>query len=95
MFNAPEYQWDEAKSASNLTKHGIAFSLVEHLDWNSALTEKQFRNSESRYITYAPIAGRLYVLIWTERFDRIRVISLRKANKRESLYYAKYYHTNR
>ena len=91
MFNDPEYQWDETKAESNLAKHGVDFNLVKQLDWNSALTKKQFRNGESRYFTHAFITGRLYVLIWTERFDSIRVISLRKANKREGLYYARYY----
>ncbi|WP_255449710.1 BrnT family toxin [Shimia ponticola] len=38
---------------------------------------------EPRWITMGYLDGRMVVLVWTERGDTVRVISLRKANERE------------
>ncbi|WP_338021221.1 BrnT family toxin [Azomonas macrocytogenes] len=82
-----KYEFDPAKSATNLEKHGVSFDAVEDFEWENAMVEEDNRNSygEKRYIAYGPIRDRLYVLVFTPRADRFRIISLRKANRREQL----------
>lgn len=78
-----EIEWDEAKRKTNVKKHGVDFSLVPELNWEHALTLEQQHGDEKRFETIAPIEDRLYVLVWTQRIAKLRVISFRKANKRE------------
>lgn len=80
------YTWDEAKRRENLRKHGVDFAIVEGFDWlNSIASEDDSeRYAEARFISIGPIGDRLYVLVWSPRGDdEVRVISLRKADKRE------------
>ena len=41
------------------------------------------RYGEERYVATAPLEGRLHVAAFTVRADKLRIISLRKANRRE------------
>jgi uncharacterized DUF497 family protein len=91
MKNELNYEWDEAKREANLTSHGIDFATVELFDWDNALTVDQLHLVEIRYLSYAPVQSRLYALVWTRREGKIRVISFRKANKREVVAYEKSY----
>lgn len=78
-------EWDEEKRAANLTKHGVDFAVAERIDWAAALTAEDARAAygERRLVTLADIDGRLHFCAWTYRGNRIRIISLRKANRRE------------
>ncbi|HHJ14531.1 MAG TPA: BrnT family toxin [Gammaproteobacteria bacterium] len=80
-----EYEWDDSKAASNLCHHGITFELIVDFAWDKAIIIEDERKDygESRWVAYGPIGERLYCLVFTVRVDRIRVISLRKANSRE------------
>ena len=80
-----KYEWDEAKRQKTLRERGFDFADVVYLDWNTAVTKQDLREeySEPRYITVGLIDGRLYVCAWCLRHDKIRIISLRKANNRE------------
>jgi len=78
-----EVEWDERKRKSNANKHGVDFTRVHDLNWEHALTLEQQHGDEKRFETLAPIEDRLYVLVWTQRSKKVRVISFRKANKRE------------
>ncbi|QJE74018.1 BrnT family toxin [Aerophototrophica crusticola] len=80
------YEWDEAKRQANLAKHGVDFALAADLEWNTALTvpDTRFGYGEERNTTFGFIRDRLYALVWTPRADGVvRIISLRKANRRE------------
>lgn len=77
------------KVAANITKHGIDFTAIEAFDWDSAIINEEFRHGESRWIAHGFIGNRLHVVVFAERGDVIRVISLRKANQREVRNYAK------
>lgn len=83
------FDWDEAKRTANLAKHGVDFTDAVRMDWSVALTEEQVRGGEVRCLTYAPLDGRLYALVWTQRGQAIRLISLRRANRREYDRYVK------
>lgn len=77
--------WDENKAAANLAKHGVAFDAVADFDWQTAeiTVDRRRAYGEVRNLATGYIGERLYVLVYVERSDDIRVISLRKANARE------------
>jgi uncharacterized protein len=79
------YEWDENKCAANLAKHGVDFAIVEDFEWDTASVEPDTRKDygEPRFIATGYIGTHLYVLVFTPRKGRIRVIGLRKANPRE------------
>lgn len=87
-MRAVEYEWDEAKRAANRQKHGGDFSAVFDFDWRTAATEPQTMGGEARALSFGVIGDRLHALVWTTRDARVRVISLRRASRRETLRYA-------
>jgi uncharacterized DUF497 family protein len=84
-------EFDSAKSAKNAITRGLPFELVVMLDWGAAHTVVDDRRDygETRFITYASLAGRLHVVCYVKRGDGRRIISFRKANDREIAKYAK------
>jgi uncharacterized protein len=85
MAAAELFVWDEEKRAANLRKHGADFALVERFDFAGAviITDDRRDYGETRYRAFGAVGKRLYALVFTRRGDRIRIISLRKANARE------------
>ncbi len=81
-------EFDAAKNAANLLKHGVGLEQFAEMDVTVALIVSVMANGEAREVVIAPIAGRLYVGVITRRALVIRVISLRKANSRERKHYA-------
>lgn len=84
------YEWDEAKRLKNLETHGVDFKAASSFSWDDAIIVRDERHSygELRLVAYGPIGGRLYALVYTPRKMVRRVISLRKANRREQAAYA-------
>ena len=84
------YEWDPAKARQNLRKHGVDFAdAVTVLEDDAALTIRDpFSEQEQRWITLGMDAfGRLLVVVYTWRGDRIRLISARLATPRERRQY--------
>ena len=77
------YEWDEAKRHSNRSKHRLDFTAIEAFDWDTASTKPDNRHGELRFVATGYIGSRLHIVVYTERGDRMRIISLRKANPRE------------
>ena len=79
-------EWDPAKARSNLRKHGVRFAdAVTALEDADAVTVRDEREDEERWITIGMDAeGRLLVVIFTWRGERIRLISARPATRREA-----------
>jgi uncharacterized DUF497 family protein len=79
------YEWDETKREKNLAIHGVDFSAIELFDWEDAIVEMDKGRSydETRYAALGPINGRLHAVVFTLRGENYRIISLRKANRRE------------
>jgi uncharacterized DUF497 family protein len=77
--------FDNAKNEINEWKHGISLSVAEAIDWSSVWSAPDDRRDygELREIGYAVIGTRLYCVVFTQRGETFRVISLRKANNRE------------
>ena len=74
-----------------LEERGLDFADVASADWANALTQEDIRAQypETRYVTEAPIHGRLCFVAWCRCGSAMRIISLRKANDRERKRYAK------
>jgi len=83
-------EFDATKNALTIAKHGVDFAMVDAFEWDSALVVEDTRRDygEMRLIALGYIGNRLHVLAFTIRDERIRPISLRKANKREIKRYA-------
>lgn len=77
--------FDPAKEAANLAKHGVSLAEAARLDWGMALVSLDDRHAygEQRQVALAAMDGRLWVVVFTDRPEGRRVISLRKANLRE------------
>ena len=85
-----QFEWDEEKAALNLKKHGVRFetaALVFCDENRIELFDAEHSSEEERYNTIGLVDNILFV-VYTERKNRIRLISARPANKTErSLYY--------
>ncbi len=77
--------FDPAKDEINRRKHGISLGAADLGDWQQAWIARDERRDygEPRWYAYLPIAGRVFVVVYTERADVTRIISLRRANPRE------------
>lgn len=82
-------EFDLAKDASNLEKHGLSLALAAELDWDAALVwvDERHDYGELRMIALAPDTGILYYVAFVDRGEMRRIISLRKANRREVKHY--------
>ncbi len=84
--------WDEAKNRSNFAKHGLDFADAERVLTGPCVTfvDDRFDYGEERLITLGLLADRVIVIAHAPRGDDItRIISIRKANRREQKIYQK------
>ncbi len=81
-------EFDEAKRQANLRIHSIDFIGCDAIWDNFTITreDKRHRYGEKRLVTFGLLKG-VVVLVYTQRADRLRIISLRKAEKYEARYY--------
>lgn len=84
-----EVEWDAAKAADNLRKHGVDFAeAATALHDEHALTIKDDRANEQRFVTMGMDAlARVLVVVYVWRDDRPRLISARVATPRERQQY--------
>jgi uncharacterized DUF497 family protein len=82
--------FDHTKDAANLIKHGCSLSDASLIEWETLWAKPDSRRDygEPRQIGFAYLGLRLYCVIFTDRGDERRIISLRKANNREIKHYA-------
>jgi uncharacterized DUF497 family protein len=82
-------EFDPAKDATNQAKHGVSLALANELDWEAALvwTDDRFVYGELRMVALAPRTGILYYVAYVDRGKVRRIISLRRANRREVRHY--------
>jgi uncharacterized DUF497 family protein len=85
-----EIEFDQRKSAKNGVDRGLPFELVATLEWNRAFVSIDRRRDygEDRLVALVPMNGRLHVVCYVIRGEKRRVVSFRKANKREERAYA-------
>ena len=86
-----QFEWDSDKAAANISRHGVSFELamLVFLDNGRLIKlDERFDYGEERIITMGHVNNRLHVVVYTQTNDTIRIISARKANKRERKRYA-------
>jgi uncharacterized protein len=87
-----EIEWDPGKAAENLKKHGVRFeeAATSLLDPNAIAQEDARSEGEARWVLLGMSANaRLLTVVYTLRDeDRIRLISARKATRKEATFYA-------
>lgn len=83
-----KYEWNSDKAAANLAKHGVAFEAIHGFDWDTALIARDIRDfGEVRMKALGLIERRVHFVAYTDRSGCRRIISLRKANPRETRRY--------
>ena len=88
-----EFEWDAKKARDNIKKHGVSFEEASTIFGDPlALTiyDPLHSEEEDRFVTLGESEkGRLMVVSFTDREDRIRIISARAATRRERKDYEK------
>lgn len=84
-----EFEWDPAKNRSNFAKHGFDFEDAEEVFEGFCFTfeDRRFDYGETRLITVGLLDGRVVVIAQVRRGQSTRIISMRKANRREQKIY--------
>jgi len=85
------FEWDLKKAKTNLEKHGVSFEEASSAfrdNLSLTIDDPLHSNDEKRLV---PIGmsynNRILVVVHTEKEDNIRIISARKATKKERKYY--------
>ena len=86
-----EFEWDPEKAEANLKGRGIAFSeaaTVLEDPLSTTFPDESHSDEEARFLTIGASGhGRVLVVAHTERNDTIRIISARRATRREREFY--------
>jgi uncharacterized DUF497 family protein len=79
-----QFEWDSAKAGSNVAKHGVPFPYATRVFLDPLRVESEVaRGEEVRVFTLGMVEGRVLVVVHTRRGRVTRIISARKANRRE------------
>jgi uncharacterized protein len=85
------FEWHPRKARSNHSKHGVTFeeaSTVFGDPLSLTIADPDHSTAERRYITMGmTVDGKLLVVVHTDRGDNIRIISARRASRRERNFY--------
>lgn len=86
-----EFEWDPAKAASNLAKHGVSFPEAQTVFADPLFIDfydPDHSDEEARYLIVGRSqAGRLLIVSYTERDGRTRLISARPVTRQEQRTY--------
>jgi uncharacterized protein len=88
---ALQFEWDAQKAKLSYKKHGVSFDEAKTVfndPYSITTPDSEHSADEDRFIDIGlSTQGRLLVVVYTERKERIRIISSRNATKRESQIY--------
>jgi uncharacterized DUF497 family protein len=84
-----EYEWDPVKNRSNFAKHRLDFEDAELVLVGPCVSfeDRRFDYGEDRLVTLGALEGRTVVITHVLRGGSTRIISMRKANRREQKIY--------
>ena len=87
--NKVKITYNKAKNQLNLEKHDLSLADAKLLDWDLLIAGADERKDygEVRMIGYAPIKNRVFCVVYVDRGNTRRIISFRKANRREVTWY--------
>jgi hypothetical protein len=85
-----KFEWDEQKSHANNAKHGIDFETATKM-WNDdgRIEIQTTFPDETRCIMIGQIGRKLWTAVFTRRGESIRIISVRRARRKEVALYEK------
>ena len=85
-----EFEWDPNKSEKCFIERGFDFTYMIRAFFDPdrlVQRDKRYDYGEKRYQLMGKIDGRVFVVVYTPRQKAVRIISARKANKREVRHY--------
>ena len=83
------FEWDDDKNRKNREKHGISFETAMHVFEDKDCIEN-YDQAHSQFENRYQVIGmvrQILLVVYTERNERIRIISARKANQQERRLY--------
>ena len=85
------FDFDSGKDATNLSKHALSLAAAAELSWDAALVwiDDRAVYDEMRMVALAPLGDILCFVAFVDREPARRIISLRRANRREVNHYVK------
>ena len=88
-----DFEWDAAKARANLRKHGVSFADAAAAFYDRlsvTIADPDHSDGERRFLLIGMmVLGRVVVLSHTDRGRRLRIISARRADRRERVNYEK------
>jgi uncharacterized DUF497 family protein len=86
-----KFEWDEAKRRANLEKHGLDFADLGEFDWTThvVFVDDRWDYGEVRYTALALFLVEVHSVTFTRRGARVRIISFRRASRKELRRYGK------
>lgn len=80
-----EFEWDEAKRIAGIAKHGVDLLYAATIFAGETLVFEDIRADygETRQTALGLVDGEVFVVVFTERGGRIRLISARKGGRRD------------
>lgn len=89
-----DFEWDQGNRDKNKIKHGVSIKECEEIFHNTPLVildDAKHSSIEVRYRALGTTHERRYLAVaFTERKDKIRVISARDQNRKERAFYETY-----
>ena len=90
------FEWDPKKDNANREKHGLSFDEVTEMFTSGTdfleIYDEKHSDEEDRFVAIGPIRAGVVVVIYTERQDDIvRIVSARKATKKEVRLFRQHY----
>ncbi len=85
-MNDGEFEWDDDKAAQNYVKHGVSFGrarLVFADPFGVGEIDDRENYGEYRFTIVGMVEGTLIFVAYTEREDRVRIITARRATRHE------------
>jgi len=79
------FEWDEAKSERNLAERGCNFAFAARIFEGSTIEHEDRRRDygERRVVAIGQVEDIILTVVYTPRVDALRIISARRANRRE------------
>jgi uncharacterized protein len=83
-----KFEWDPAKAKANIARHGVSFEAAQAVFTDlQALELLDDWTEEERWRLLGRATSDILLVVYTERGERVRIISARKASKREQEVY--------
>jgi uncharacterized DUF497 family protein len=86
MNTGLEFEWDDQKAAANAAKHGVTFEYAAAVFLDPCLVDFDASNPQDQEVrrkAVGVIGEKVYVVVYTDRPGVRRLISARRANKKE------------